>query len=185
MRYLIIAVAVSCIAASPQKTFRRAAPPKSWDRFMESQFEKNAFATLEGERPANFDVGRKGQDDGPKPPDPVPGPGGNGDFDRRDMMKKLERSEQAIAEALSSEKSFKAGLSKVEQSADLVVMMGRTLFSNDPDYNSDDDYLKFSEDMTNFAKQLKVLAKKSDYAGASAVFGKMKTTCNACHEAYR
>lgn len=175
-------------AAGGKRELRRATPPKKWEKLVESQFVTDAFELLEGERPKDF--GSRGGGavvEGGKPPKKVDAEqsAGNGDFDRRDMMKKLEGAENSLAEVMSSEKVFKAGGSKIDQTTDLVIMMGKTLFSNDPDYADDDTYLKHAQDMTNFAKQLKNLSKKEDYASASAVFGKMKTSCNSCHEGFR
>lgn len=192
---VLIAVAVLCGlapesgAAETRRELRRAAPPVKWDKLVESQFEANAFSLLEGERPKDFG-GPRGGDGGGDEGKEIAGDGGdgrpgNGDFDRRDMMKKLQGAENSLAEMMASEKSFKIGGSKIDQTSDIVIMMGKTLFHNDPDYADDDTYLKHAEDMTNYAKQLKNLSKKEDYSGASAVFGKMRTTCNACHEGYR
>lgn len=183
-------LAIESGAAENRREPRRAAPPVKWDTLVESQFEANAFSLLEGERPKNFGGPRGGDGGGGKE---IAGAGsdggedrpGNGDFDRRDMMKKLQGAENSLAELMASEKSFRAGGSKVDQTTEIVIMMGKTLFNNDPDYADDDTYLKHAEDMTNYAKQLKNLSKKEDYSGASAVFGKMRTTCNACHEGYR
>jgi hypothetical protein len=182
---LLAGFAVDSVAAA----IRRAAPPVKWDKFVESQFDSDAFTLLEGERPKDFG-GPRGGGDGAAPTivessSSDDGPSGNGDFDRRDMMKKLEAAENSLSETMAAEKSFKAGGSKIDTLTDLVIMMGKTLFSNDPDYADDDTYLKHAEDMTNYAKQLKNLSKKEDYAGAGAVFGKMRATCNACHEGYR
>lgn len=188
----LVGLALESDAAEARRERRRAAPPVKWDKLVESQFEANAFSLLEGERPKNFGGPRGGNGDGDTVTD-IAGPGGdggedrpgNGDFDRRDMMKKLQGAENSLAEVMASEKSFKIGGPKIDQTTDLVIMMGKTLFSNDPDYADDDTYLKHAEDMTNYAKQMKNLSKKEDYAGAAAVFGKMRTTCNACHEGYR
>jgi cytochrome c556 len=181
-------VVLAAGAARPKPSVRRAAPPATWDKTVAALFAADAFTLLDGQRPADF--GR------PTPAAATPAAGtenatekgdavADGDFDRRDMMKKLEGAETSLAELMASEKSFKVGGSKIDQTTDLVIMMGRTLFNNDPDYADDDTYLKHAEDMTNYAKQLKNLSKKEDYAGAGAVFGKMRTTCNACHEGYR
>lgn len=191
MRRLLVLPIVCCFAVGVQaaglrKEYRRAAAPVKWDKLTESQFDADAFSLLEGERPANFGARGDGQTGGTKKDDEQKeNVAGHGDFDRRDMMKKLESAETSLKEVMSSEKVFKAGGSKIDQTTDLVIMMGKTLFSNDPDYSEDDTYLKFAEDMTNYAKQMKVLAKKEDYAGASTVFGKMKTTCDGCHEGFR
>lgn len=179
-------------AAETRRELRRAAPPVKWDALVESQFEANAFSLLEGKRPKDFGGSRGGDGAGDAGKeiaesggDGGEGRSGNGDFDRRDMMKKLQGAENSLAELMASEKSFKIAGSKIDQTTDLVIMMGKTLFNNDPDYADDDTYLKHAQDMTNCAKQLKNLSKKEDYAGAAAVFGKMRTTCNACHEGYR
>ena len=177
-------------AAAIRRELRRAAPPVKWDKLIESQFDADAFSLLEGERPKDFGGPRGGGGDDDDSKRKLADDGGdretgNGDFDRRDMMKKLESAENSLAEVMASDKSFKAGGSKIDQTTDLVIMMGKTLFSNDPDYSDDDTYLKHAEDMTNYAKQLKNLSKKEDYAGAGTVFGKMRTSCNACHEGYR
>ncbi len=188
----LVGLAVESGAVETRRELRRAAPPVKWDKLVESQFEANAFSLLDGERPKNFGspgggdgAGGAGKEIAGAGGDGGDGRPGNGDFDRRDMMKKLQGAENSLAEMMASEKSFKIGGPKIDQTTDIVIMMGKTLFNNDPDYADDDTYLKHAEDMTSYAKQLKNLSKKEDYSGASAVFGKMRTTCNSCHEGYR
>jgi len=159
---------------------KRAQPPK-FDKAVNSLFAENAFELLEKERPQTTKQ-KKEPETAKKEKEKEQG---NGDFDRSDMMTKLEDSENSIAETLSDKKTFLAATHKVEGGADIVIMMGRTLFSNDPDHGQDDDYLKFAEDMTIAAKQLKNLAKKGDYEGASKAFSTIKKNCNACHEKFR
>lgn len=181
---LLLAAAVACLAAGRGQPVRRARPPQRWDPAVESQFAANAFALLDGERPRDF--GRSAVQAAPAAEAGDAGqPAADGDFDRSAMMKKLESAEEALAETLSSEKTFQAGGSRAEQAADLVVMMGRTLFSGDPDFADEDDYLKFAEDMTNAAKQLKVLVKKGDYAGARSCLDRIKKSCDGCHGGFR
>jgi|688.fasta_scaffold100134_4 cytochrome c556 len=186
---LVLAVAVVAAgAARPKPPVRRATPPARWDKTVAALFADDAFTLLEGARPADF--GR---------PAPAPGAAGagtetaaesrdpvaSGDFDRSDMMKKLKAAEEALAEILSGEKTFETGGARAGQAADLVAMMGRTLFSGDPDFGTEDDYLKFAEDMMSAAKQLKILVTKRDYAGARGCFDKVKKSCDGCHEGYR
>jgi cytochrome c556 len=158
----------------------KRAPPPKFDKAVNSFFMENAFDALEGERHQTAKQEKKEAETAKKEKEQ-----GNGDFDRSDMMTKLEDSENSIAETLSDKKTFLAATHKVEGGADIVIMMGRTLFSNDPDHGQDDDYLKFAEDMTIAAKQLKNLAKKGDYEGASKAFSTIKKNCNACHEKFR
>jgi len=165
--------------AAHKDPVRRARPPK-FDRHANSIFMENAFELLEGERPLVFN-----QEANRAESERKEDVWGNGDFDRGDMMAKLEAAEASIAESLSDKKTFGAATHKIDGGADIVVMMGRTLFNNDPDYGTDDDYLKFAEDMTTAAKQLKVLARKGDYEGAAGAFGRIRKNCNACHDGFR
>ena len=183
---LVVAVSLACLAAAP-KPLRRARPPRQWDKVVESQFAADAFALLDGERPGDF--GRPATGGVAAAPAPAASaaeePVADGDFDRSDMMKKLKTAEDSLAEVLSGEQAFRTGGSRAEQAADLVVMMGRTLFGSDPDFADEDDYLKFAEDMTGAAKQLKVLVKKGDYAGARGCLDRIKKSCDGCHGSYR
>jgi cytochrome c556 len=185
--HAIIALALVVLvagAARPKPPVRRATPPATWDKTVAALFADDAFALLDGPRPLAF--GRPGPA-GPAEGEPAPSPSAvaDGDFDRRDMMKKLKAAEESLAELLSGEKTFQAGAARAGQAADLVAMMGRTLFSGDPEFGGDDDYLKFAEDMMTAAKQMKVLAAKGDYAGARACFDRVKKSCDGCHEGYR
>ena len=181
-------LALACLAAaktSVPKVYKRAAPPAKWDKFAAATFAADAFAGLEGERP-DFTAPRKEPSAKPTAQEMADDtPKGDGDFDRRDMMKRLQQAEESLASVLSDPKTFQAGVGKVDQAADLFVMMGKTLFHSDPDYNGEDDYLKFAEDMANSGKQIKFLAKKGDYDGASSAFAKVKKSCDSCHEGYR
>jgi cytochrome c556 len=181
---LLVAIAACCLAARPQQRVKRARPPATWDSLTLGTFAEDAFSLLVGSRDDLF-----------KSLAPVPTPkvdsdeemddAAHGDFDRRDMMKKLDAAEKALAEAVSSDKTFASAASKVDQAADLVIMMGKTLFSSDPDYSADDDYLKFAENMTSAGKRLKVAAKSGDHSAASSAFGELGKACNACHEGFR
>lgn len=188
LKIAVAILALACLAAarsSTPKVYKRAAPPAKWDKFAADTFAADAFAGLGAERP-DFASPRqqvaKAKDD-EKMADDVPK--GDGDFDRRDMMKRLQQAEESLAGLLSDPKTFQAGAGKADQAADLFVMMGKTLFHSDPDYSGEDDYLKFAEDMANNGKVIKVLAKKSDYEGASSAFAKVKKSCDGCHEGYR
>jgi cytochrome c556 len=185
---VLAALVLAAGAARPKPPTRRATPPARWDKTVAALFADDAFTLLEGARPADF--GRPAAPaaaatTGGTGPTLEPGNAAAGDFDRGDMMKKLEAAEAALAEILSGEKSFAAGGARAAQAADLVAMMGRTLFSGDPDFATDDAYLKFAEDMMSAAKQLKVLVTKRDYAGARACFAKVKKSCDGCHEGFR
>lgn len=185
----ILALAVVVVvagAARPKPPLRRSAPPATWDKTVSALFAADAFTLLDGPRPADF--GR------PAPPATAASAGpataaesaaAGGDFDRGAMMKKLEAAGETLAEILSSEKTFEAGGARAGQAADVVAMMGRTLFSGDPDFGDEDAYLKFAEDMMSAAKQLRILVTKRDYAGARGCFDKVKKSCAGCHEGYR
>jgi cytochrome c556 len=181
---LVVALAACCLAAGPRQVVKRARPPASWDALTLGTFADDAFSLLVGSREdlfkslapvtvATVDPGEEMED------------GAHGDFDRRDMMKKLDAAEKALAEAVASDKSFAAAVSKVDQAADLVIMMGKTLFSSDPDYSDDDDYLKFAENMTGAGKRLKVAAKSGDHSAAGSAFGELRKSCDSCHEGFR
>lgn len=157
----------------PPKTYKRAAPPK-FDDMTKSIFMDNAFDSLQGERWSDK------KEEVVKDKDQ-----GDGDFDRSEMMTKLETAETAVAEGLADPKTFGAAAHKINGGADIMVMMGRALFNNDPQYGQDDDYLKFAEEMVNGAKQLKILTQKEDYEGARKVFSNVKKSCNSCHEKFR
>jgi cytochrome c556 len=159
---------------------RRAAPPAEFPKSVASVFMENAFESLKGQRPESPKEEPKETETAQK--DEIRG---NGDFDRGDMMVKLETAEASIAEGLSDEKTFRAATHKINGGADIVIMMGKTLFSNDPEHGMDDDYLKFAEEMTIAAKQLKVLAQKGNYDGATRAFGTIRKNCNDCHGKFR
>lgn len=183
---VLAALVLAAGAARPKPPTRRATPPARWDKTVAALFADDAFTLLQGARPADF--GRPATPAAPAATDgtgPPAEPSAAGDFDRGDMMKKLEAAEAALAEILSGEKTFAAGGARAAQAADLVAMMGRTLFSGDPDFGTDDAYLKFAEDMMSAARQLKVLVTKRDYAGARACFAKVKKSCDGCHEGFR
>ena len=171
MKYLIVLL-VLLVAEKPKE---RAKPPEKFKK--SSVFEDDAFKLLVGERQKQIikenhvKIEEKEES--------------SGDFDRRDMMKKINRAEEILAESLSSSKSFTAASSKIDSSADLLIMMGRTLFHSDPDYNDDDDYLKQAEEMTNNAKLVKIFVKKGDYEEASRAFSNVKKNCNSCHEKFK
>lgn len=181
---LVLVVAVCCLAARPQQPLKRARPPATWDTLTKSAFSEDAFSLLVGAREDLFKSQGTVAVQVAEPEETME-EGAHGDFDRRDMMKKLEAAEKSLAESVSSDKTFASAKSKVDQSADLVIMMGKTLFSSDPDYAEDDDYLKFADSMTNAAKRLKVAAKSGDHGAASSAFGELGKACNACHEGFR
>jgi cytochrome c556 len=159
---------------------RRAKPPAEFPKYMTSIFMDDAFKSLEGEPPLIFSPEDEKVETAQK--EEVQG---NGDFDREDMMRKLETAEEAINASLSNKKTFNASTHKINGGADIVIMMGKTLFNNDPDYGTEDNYLKFAEDMTTAAKQLKILTQKGDYEGASRASSIIKKNCNACHDKFR
>ena len=189
MKILKVVLALSVVffvAAKPKKTYSRAKPPEKWDKSTISCFENDAFSLLKGERPKSFVQENKtdNNDKNNKEEEKVDVES-KGDFDRRDMMKKLASAEEGMASALNNEKSFVSASSKIESNADLFIMMGRTLFNSDPDYNDDDTYLKHAEEMFTNAKQIKIFVKKGDYEGASSAFSRVKKSCNSCHEKFR
>lgn len=180
---VIVLVALCLLGAKPKKTYKRAKPP-TFDKQTLDLFEENAFATL-GPKPKDFGkqvvIDEKDKDkDKEKELEE-----GNGDFDRREMMKKLQTAEDSLSETMKDAKTFVAGGEKISSSADLFIMMGRTLFSNDPDYKTDDDFLKQAEEMTNQAKKIKIYVKNGDYKEASKAFSNLKKSCNNCHEKFR
>jgi cytochrome c556 len=169
---IVVLMCSTALGAHP-----RSAPPKKWDKATMDVFFDNAFETLEGSRPERKVVEKQKVEEKIEEV--------HGDFDRSELMKKLERSEEIIQEILSSDKNFKAGLSKIDQPVDMVIMLGKTIFHSDPDYNQDDDFLKFSEELLSSAKSLKAFCKKSDYEGASSAFSRMKKSCNSCHQVFK
>lgn len=180
MNILKVTIAFSAIffVAADKKTYNRAKPPTKWDKSTLSIFEDNAYSLLEGQKP-NLVIQEDKKLENKKEEK------ADGDFDRTDMMKKMQRAEEVLAESLNSEKSFKAATSKIESSADLIIMMGRTMFNGDPDYSDDDYFLKQAEDMTISAKQIKALVKKGDYEAASRSFSSIKKNCDNCHQRFR
>jgi cytochrome c556 len=101
------------------------------------------------------------------------------------MMKKLRCAEESLAGCLNNERSFSAAVSNITLSADVVEMMGRALFSSDPDYREDDAYLKQAEEMTAAARRIKAFVVKGDYGGAVRAFGSVKKSCDSCHTLFR
>jgi cytochrome c556 len=180
---IICASLALCLVAAKPKQHKRVKHPAVWDKTTTSVFADNAFDLIQGERP-DFNRQKLVEVEGKKKENEEKVQG-NGDFNRSDMMKKLEAAEQNLAECLANEKTFKSGYSKIESSSDLIIMMGKTLFYNDPDYNTEDGYLKQAEEMFTEAKKIKIFLKKNDYESASSAFSKIKKSCNACHEEFR
>lgn len=183
MELRILALCVLAFVAAGPKKVQRVAAPKDWPKFVSSTFVDDAFALLEGPRPKSFES----VEDKPKKEEKEKEivHEANGDFDRRDMMKKLKSAEESLSESLNNQKTFVAGSAKVDSSADLLIMMGRTLFNSDPDFNDQDSYLKQAEEMTNNAKKIKIFVKKGDYEGAARAFADIKKSCDACHAEFR
>jgi cytochrome c556 len=173
MRFLLI-LALGIAA----QRFHRARPDFAFSESDKSLFMENAFDSLKGERPKRF--GEKTEIQVEQKETHLVG-----DFDRSDMMVKLEAAEASIAEAISDSKRFKAATHKIDAGSDIIIMMGKTLFNGDPDYGEDDDYLKSAEDMTTSAKQLKQANQKGNHKATKEAFERIKKNCNACHDKFR
>lgn len=175
----LAAIVLAMGVADQAKVHRRAAPPKSFDKATSSVFMKNAFDSLQGQRPG-FEKREEKSEEVVREEEQ-----GSGDFDRGDMMVKLETAENAVAEGLADQKTFGAATHRINGGADIMIMMGKTLFSNDPEYGQDDDYLKFAEDLVTSAKQVKTLTQRGDYEGARRAFSNAQKSCNSCHQKFR
>lgn len=168
----------SLLLIAADRPVRRACPPV-FDKAARSLFMENAFESLKGERPSFV------HNEAEKPKEEEVEISGGGDFDRGDMMNRLEAAESSVAAALANENSFRAASHKIGAASEVIMMIGKTLFSNDPDYCVEDAYLKRSEDMTNAARQLKARTLKGDYEGAVQAFSSVKKNCNDCHSEFR
>jgi cytochrome c556 len=175
----LVAMVLAMGVMNQPKAHRRAATPKSFDKATSSVFMENAFDSLRGQRPG-FEKKEKKREEVVQEEER-----GSGDFDRSDMMVKLETAENAVAEGLADQKTFGAATHRISGGADIMIMMGKTLFSNDPEYGQDDDYLKSAEDLMTSAKQVKTLTQKGDYEGARRAFSNAQKSCNSCHQKFR
>lgn len=178
-KVFLVLLCVLCLGAGRPRRVYRARVPERFDRVTVSVFEEDAFRLLVGSRP---DYGRVVVEERKSEEERVVGVG---DFDRRDMMKKLEEAESSLADLLGDERRFLSGASRVNSSADLMMMMGRVMFTNDPEHGDDDDFLKAAEELMEGAKGLKIFVKKGDYEGAGVSFARVRKSCDSCHEKFR
>lgn len=176
---LFACLAILCLAAKP-KTHKRSQPPVKWENTALLIFESDAYSLLPGRRPDDLSskehnsVALKHSTEEQQE-----------EFDRGRIMKVLRTAEKALEEGLNNPKALAADATELISSATLVELMGRRLFTSDPDYGGDDAYLKQAEEMVNGARLLKVHAAKGDYEGIRTALSGVKSSCVKCHARFR
>jgi cytochrome c556 len=151
----------------------RAEPPQRWSKSSEDIFAEDAFSLL-GEKPAP----------GPPPPAP-PKPAAPPPFDRSAVMKELENAEKALAEVLADEKRFRSRRKDFEKSVKVLLDNAESIVTKDSEYKEDDTYMEFAKALHDTAKAIPATLKTDGFGGMGVAVGKLKKTCNACHDKYR
>ena len=180
-------VSVSAIAADPAGRRRalpqrlplqekqRAAAPTGWDKMVAEAFFEDAFSVM-GIRTAN-EVPEQ------LPTQPVPLQ--PKEFDRIVLMKRLEKAEDSIAQAVASEKTFKHDVARLVEQIDIIAGIASDLREADPDYKDDEDYQRFVQAMRDSAVSMRAAVKKTSYEPAGVSFGRLKQSCDSCHQSFR
>lgn len=176
IKYIILIV---FFCGAGYKPVKRSKPPESWDKFTLSLFSDDAFL-LSGDRPDNLtskinDIVVVEQEK----------PVQHNDFDISDMMTKLEAAQESIESCFVDKKTFEVASSKIDSSADIFLMMSKTLCNSNPEYDDPDTFLKLSEKMKENAQAIKIFTKQKQYKETKEAFVKLKKNCNDCHVQYR
>ena len=180
-RWLLVVAVSLCVAAGPSQTARapkekrRAAAPTVWDRMVAELFVEDAFRVV-GPRTANVSE----EQTGPAPEAPPPQA-----FDRSGLMKTLAKAEDSIAQAISSEKTFKHQAAVLDEQLERIVGIAAQLKDNDPDYKDDEDYQQFVRSMRASATAMQTAVKNAGHEASGASFGRLKQACDGCHAAFR
>ena len=180
MNKIILLLFVCVSTTTALKIHKRAAPPKKWDIVTLGTFFPNAFDGLEGSRP-DFFASKEEQKQEKQMDDEE----AHGDFNRVDLMKKIDVATNSIREIMSSKETFEAGLERIYQPLEVLIMMGNTIFHSDPDFGDEDEFLKQAEEMVLSAKSVKSRCKEKDYKGADEAFSRIKKTCTKCHGEFK
>jgi len=154
---------------------QRAAAPTAWDRMVSETFLKDAFSVV-GAQTTN---GVSGQVPVPQVPPP------HKEFDRSALMKTLSQAEEAISQAVASEKSFTQQAALLNKQIEVVAGIAATLKTDDPDYKDDEDYQRFVQAMLDSATSMQGAIKKTSYEASGVSFGRLKQACDSCHGAFR
>lgn len=158
----------------PRRPARRAAPPKRWDPSVRDTFEADAFSRLGGEqRP--LPPPRPPDDAAPAPPAP------DGDFDRSDVMRRLERARSALEDLLSSKEALAKPAPRAAKATEEIVAMARRLAADDPDHSADVHYVRHADGMAQAARRLQGLLGTGRHAEALDAVRALRTSCDACH----
>lgn len=180
-RWLLVVALLLCVAAGPIQTpraakeKRRAAAPTVWDRMVAELFVEDAFRVV-GPRATNVSEEQTGAASEAPPPKA---------FDRSGLMKTLAKAEVSIAQAISSEKTFKHQTPALNEQLERVVAIAAQLKDDDPDYRDDGDYQQFVRSMRASATALQVAVENASHEASGASFGRLKQACDACHGAFR
>lgn len=154
---------------------QRAAAPTAWDRMVSETFLKDAFSVV-GAQTTN---GVSGQVPVPQVPPP------HKEFDRSALMKTLSQAEEAISQAVASEKSFTQQAALLNKQIEVVAGIAATLKTDDPDYKDDEDYQRFVQAMLDSATSMQGAIKKTSYEASGVSFGRLKQACDSCHGEFR
>ena len=158
----------------PAAEKQRAAAPTGWDKMVRDVFLEDAFSIV-GDRT------KKGT--GQLPPPPVPQQ--PDEFDRTALMKSLKKAEDAIAQAIASEKTFKQHAALLDQQIEIITGIALKLKEADPDYKDDADYQHFVQSMRDSAASMRAGVKNTSYEASGVSFGKLKQSCDSCHGRFR
>lgn len=105
--------------------------------------------------------------------------------DRSPMMEYAEQLREQLREATNDSAALKAEPGEARRPAELLAVLGKILTKEGMDESDDEDYVGFSNQMTEAANAVIRGLESEDYDAVGAAVGAVTQSCDACHEAYR
>jgi cytochrome c556 len=104
----------------------------------------------------------------------------------KDVMGKLHNGPNApLAKLKKSLKAEPPDWKDIQENTKSFATLGAILPESDPPKGDKANYKMLASAYSDNAKALDGAAKKEDLSGAQAAFGKLSTSCAACHKAHR
>ena len=105
--------------------------------------------------------------------------------DRSPMMEYLDTLSEVLRESTAKEESVKSEPESVRRPAELIAVLGKILTQEGMDESDDEDYVAFSEKMTEAARSITLGLERNDYDAVRKSVGAVNQSCDACHADYR
>jgi cytochrome c556 len=104
----------------------------------------------------------------------------------KEVMQKLHKGPKAELSKLKKDLAADSlDWSDIKEKAKEIETYGAALPKNDPPKGAKDDWKKLADSYVESAKKLNASAKKEDKEGVTAAFGKLSTSCAACHKSHK